>query len=146
MSSRGPGSHHSFPLPCAQLCVAYFIILDLLLIAGTGSASWAQSVGDVNTAVRDRQEVARSVSPTAAGGVPSSERPLRGSVDLVLIPVTVTDARDSPVPELNKRDFGLSDSGKPQDIKYFFAQAAPISISLILERESLMQEARIGNS
>jgi hypothetical protein len=146
MSSRGPGSHHSFGLPCARVRVAYFITLDLVLIAGAGSASWAQSVGDVNTAVRDRQEVARSVFPTAAGGAPSSERPLRVSVDLVLIPVTVADARDRPLLELNKRDFGLSDSGKPQDIKYFFAQAVPISIGLILERESLMPEARIENS
>jgi Ca-activated chloride channel family protein len=57
----------------------------------------------------------------------------------VLIPVTVEDARDRPVLELAKRDFELYDSGKPQDIKYFFAQAAPISIGLILDFSQSME-------
>jgi Ca-activated chloride channel family protein len=139
MSGRGPVSHHRFRFPCANVGLACFITLDLLLIAGAGGAAWAQSVGDRNTAVLDRQEVARSVSPTAGGGASSSERPLQVSVDLVLIPVTVADARDRPVLELTKRDFGLSDSGKPQDIKYFFAQAAPISIGMILDFSKSME-------
>ena len=41
--------------------------------------------------------------------------------------------------ELSKRDFGLYDSGKRQDIKYFFAEDAPISIGLILDFSKSME-------
>ena len=79
------------------------------------------------------------MSPTGAGLGRYSGRPLRVDVDLVLIPVTVADARNRPVLELSKRDFGLYDSGKRQDIKYFFAEAAPISIGLILDFSKSME-------
>ena len=129
MSSQSPVSDHSFRLPCVNLGLAYSIILDLLLIAGAGSPARAQSpLDDVNTAISDRHEVATSGSPTDAGLERYSGSPLRVNADLVLIPVTVADARDRPVLELSKQDFGLYDSGKRQDIKYFFAEAAPISI------------------
>jgi Ca-activated chloride channel family protein len=136
MSSRAPASDHNFRANFGPTCS---IVVGLLLIAGAGSAGWAQSVGDVNTAVLDRHATAASISPTGAGAPRSSERPLRVNADLVLIPVTVEDARDRPVLELAKRDFELYDSGKPQDIKYFFAQAAPISIGLILDFSQSME-------
>jgi Ca-activated chloride channel homolog len=139
MSSRASASDHNFRLSCANLGLAYSILLDLLLIAGAGSPAWAQSVGNVNAAVLDRHEVATSASTTDAGLARSSERPLRVSADLVLIPVTVADAKDRPVLELTKRDFDLYDSGKRQDIKYFFAEAAPISIGLILDFSKSME-------
>jgi Ca-activated chloride channel family protein len=57
----------------------------------------------------------------------------------VLVPVTVADARDRPVLELTKKDFNLYDSGQRQDIKYFFAELAPISIGLILDFSESME-------
>jgi Ca-activated chloride channel family protein len=139
MFSQSPVSDHSFRLPCVNLGLAHSIILDLLLIAGAGSPAPAQSLGDMNTAISDRHEITTSESPTGAGLRRSSERPLRVDVDLVLIPVTVADASDRPVLELSKRDFGLYDSGKQQDIKYFFSEAAPISIGLILDFSKSME-------
>ena len=140
MFSQSPVSDHSFRLPCVNLGLAYSIILDVLLIAGAGSPARAQSLGDVNTSIPDQHEEATSVSPTGAGLARNSGRPLRVDVDLVLIPVTVADARNRPVLELSRGDFGLYDSGKRQDIKYFFAEAAPISIGLILDFSKSMEK------
>ena len=139
MSSQSPVSDQSFRLTCVNLGLAHSIILDLLLTAGASSPARAQSPGDVNTAISDRHEVVTPVSPTDACLGRYSGRPLQVNADLVLIPVTVADARDRPVLELSKRDFGLSDSGKRQDIKYFFAEAAPISIGLILDFSKSME-------
>ncbi|HEY4050006.1 MAG TPA: VWA domain-containing protein [Acidobacteriaceae bacterium] len=138
ISSTVPVFDHSFRVFCAKLCFAFSIILELLLIAGACSVTWAQSVGDGNTAVLDQHEVATAISPTAAVSH-SSAKPLEINVDLVLIPVTVADAMNRPVLELSQRDFGLYDSGKRQDIKYFFAEAAPISIGLILDFSKSME-------
>jgi Ca-activated chloride channel homolog len=143
MSPLGPVSDHRVRPLFPNVSLAWFTILNLLVITGAGGAAWAQSVGDVNTAVLDRHATAASISPTDAGVARSSERPLRVNADLVLIPVTVADARDRPVLELTKRDFELYDSGKQQEIKYFFAQAAPISIGLILDFSKSM-ENKIG--
>jgi Ca-activated chloride channel family protein len=139
MSSTAPVCDHNVRLPCANISPICSIVIGLLLFAGAGSAAWAQSAADLNTAVLDRHATAASISPTGAGGARSPERPLRVNADLVLIPVTVADASDRPVLELTKRDFELYDSGKPQDIKYFFAQAAPISIGLILDFSKSME-------
>jgi Ca-activated chloride channel homolog len=139
MFSQSPVSDHGFRLPCVNLGLAYSIVLDLLLIAGAGSPARAQSIGGVNTAIPDRHDVATSVSPTGTDPGRYPGRPLRVNVDLVLIPVTVADASDRPVLELSKRDFGLYDSGKRQEIKYFFAEAAPISIGLILDFSKSME-------
>jgi Ca-activated chloride channel family protein len=139
MSSRVPVSDHRVRLACVNLGLTYSIMLGSLLFAAAGSAVWAQSAGDVNTAVLDRQPMATSISSTGAGPARSSDRPLRVNADLVLIPVTVDDARDRPVLELTKKDFNLYDSGQRQDIKYFFAELAPISIGLILDFSESME-------
>ena len=139
MFSQSPVSDHSFRLPCVNLAFAHSIILDLLLIAGAGSPARAQSLGDVNTTISDQHDVVTSMSPTGDSLELCSGRPLQVNADLVLIPVTVADARNRPVLELSKRDFGLYDSGKRQDIKYFFAEDAPISIGLILDFSKSME-------
>jgi Ca-activated chloride channel family protein len=138
MSSRGPASDHNCRLPRANFGPTCSIVVGFLLIAGAGSAG-AQSADDADTPVLGRQPAATSISSTGASVAPTSGRALRVNADLVLIPVTVEDARDRPVLELAKRDFELYDSGKPQDIKYFFAQAAPISIGLILDFSQSME-------
>jgi Ca-activated chloride channel homolog len=139
MSSRAPASDHDFRLPRANFGPTCSIVVGLLLIAGAGSAALAQSADDANTVILNQHTTAASISPPGAGEAGSSQRPLRVSADLVLIPVTVADAMDRPVLGLTKRDFELYDSGKPQDIKYFFAQAAPISIGLILDFSKSME-------
>ncbi len=57
----------------------------------------------------------------------------RVDVDLVMVPVTVTDAFNHPVGNLQKRDFLVSENGKQQEIRYFSTGDEPISIGLILD-------------
>jgi Ca-activated chloride channel family protein len=114
------------------------MILGALFILGACPATSAQNSGHVNAAGLDEHELAMPSSPTS-GLSNSSVKALQVNVDLVLVPVTVADAMNRPVLELSKRDFGLYDSGRQQDIKYFFAQAAPISIGLILDFSKSME-------
>src|SRR5246127_4459511 len=50
---------------------------------------------------------------------PSKTRPLRVDVDLVLVPVTVSDSMNRPVTSLKKEDFALYDENERQKIRYF---------------------------
>jgi len=58
---------------------------------------------------------------------------MRMSVNLVLVPVVVTDLRDRPVMNLRSEDFSILEDGQRQQIEYFAAEDAPISVGLVLD-------------
>jgi Ca-activated chloride channel homolog len=109
------------------------IVLNVLLIAGGAATGWAQSNEEVNTTIIRQPADAIPTSSSSVSPPERSARPLRADVDLVLVPVTVSDAKNRPVLELGKKDFALYEAGKQQDIKYFFAENEPISIGLVLD-------------
>ena len=60
-------------------------------------------------------------------------KPIRKDVDLVLVPVTVTDPMNRLVTGLEKENFFLTDSGQPQEIRHFSSEDAPISLGVIFD-------------
>ena len=67
-------------------------------------------------------------------------KPLRKDVDLVLVPVTVTDPMNRLVTGLEKENFELTDSGKPQEIRHFSSEDAPISLGVIFDISGSMAD------
>jgi Ca-activated chloride channel homolog len=67
-------------------------------------------------------------------------KPLHVDVDLVLVPVAVTDAKNRPVIALEKQDFAVYEENKPQDIRYFSAEEAPMSIALLVDTSESMSD------
>ena len=59
--------------------------------------------------------------------------PVRVNVNLVLVPVTVTDSMNRPVLGLGKEDFALLEGETPQEVRYFSAEDAPISVGVLLD-------------
>jgi Ca-activated chloride channel family protein len=53
--------------------------------------------------------------------------------NLVLIPVTVSDAMNHPVTSLEKKNFELFEAGEQQDIRYFSTEDSPISVGVLLD-------------
>ena len=79
---------------------------------------------------------------TASIGEPTLNirtKPMRVDVDLVLVPVTVTDALNRPVVDLPKQNFLLYEGGVAQPIRYFSNEDAPISVGLILDCSGSMR-------
>jgi len=60
-------------------------------------------------------------------------RPLRVDVDLVLLPVTVSDSMNRAVTSLKKEDFALYEGNQQQEIRYFSTEDAPISVAILLD-------------
>ena len=58
---------------------------------------------------------AQNPPPGSAGSVPT----FQSKVDVVLVDVVVTDSKDEPVTGLDKKDFEISEDGKPQTISVF---------------------------
>lgn len=82
------------------------------------------------------KEVTIASAPSPASLTP---RPMRVDVNLVLVPVTVTDSFSHPVMTLSKDDFLLFEADKPQPIQYFSSEDAPISVALVLDYSASMK-------
>ncbi len=73
-----------------------------------------------------------------APGLLAHTRPMRVDVDLVLVPVTVTDPMSRLVTGLEKENFILLDNGEPQAIEHFSSEDAPISLGVIFDTSGSM--------
>lgn len=65
---------------------------------------------------------------------------IRKSVDLVMVPVTVTDKMDRIVTGLDQNNFRLFDGKQQQAIKHFSSEDAPVSLGIVLDLSSSMSK------
>jgi Ca-activated chloride channel family protein len=99
-------------------------------------------------------------APAATGPAALSVRPgamIRVDVDLVLVPVTVTDTMNRLVTGLEKEDFQVFENNSRQEIHSFASEDAPVSIGIVFDlsgsmtsklvraRESILQFIRTAN-
>src|SRR5215471_1145503 len=121
----------------------FFILYMLSLI--WKSPTEAQSGQEVNTSVRSPSVNNAGVSVRTVERNPTQVpdpqlRPLRANADLVVVPVTVTDSMNRPVITLTKKDFTVYEQNKPQEIKYFEVEEAPISVAILLDVSKSMSD------
>jgi Ca-activated chloride channel family protein len=117
--------------------VALLLPLAVVLCMPACTA-WAQSdsIDEVHVVPH-----AKGASTASIGVPPLGPRtePMRVDVDLVLVPVTVTDALNRPVIDLPRQNFTLYEGGVAQPIRYFSNEDAPISVGLILDCSGSMK-------
>jgi Ca-activated chloride channel homolog len=113
--------------------------------AGTTPATGAPKGAEAPAATGDAATKAK------AGGL------IRMNVDLVLVPVTVTDPMNRLVTGLEKEDFKIYENNNEQAIKNFASEDAPVSIGIIFDlsgsmtskliraRESILQFIKTAN-
>ena len=81
--------------------------------------------------------------PTPAELDPSLKthtKPYKVEVDLVLVPVTITDPMNRLVTGLEKENFVVIDNGEKQEIRHFSSEDAPISLGVIFDMSGSMKE------
>lgn len=64
---------------------------------------------------------------------------IKKNVELVLVPVTITDGMDRVVTGLVKGDFEIFDGKKRQEIRHFSSEDEPISIGIIFDSSGSMK-------
>ena len=65
-------------------------------------------------------------------------KPMKVDVDLVLVPVTITDPMNRLVTGLDKDNFSLFEGKDQQDIKHFSSEDAPVSLGVIFDMSGSM--------
>ncbi|MGD0568975.1 MAG: VWA domain-containing protein [Candidatus Sulfotelmatobacter sp.] len=104
----------------------------------------AQSMLD-NVHVTPRAPIATASEPNTIADASSAthhpliNRPLiKKTVDLVLVPVTVTDPMQRLVTGLTQDNFQVFENKKPQQIQHFSSQDAPVSLGIIVDTSGSM--------
>lgn len=71
-------------------------------------------------------------------GLSAHVRPMKVDVDLVLVPVTITDPMNRLVTGLEKENFQLFEGNAAQDIRSFSSEDAPVSLGVIFDSSGSM--------
>jgi Ca-activated chloride channel family protein len=115
----------------------------LVVVGGMSIFSFAQGAGDitdvhivprgVNAPAAAATAVATPDLPAPSPGLKTAQRPLKVDVNLVLVPVTVTDPMNRLVTGLEKENFALQEGSQLQQIKTFSSEDAPLSLGVIFD-------------
>jgi VWFA-related protein len=87
---------------------------------------------------------AKSQSPEKPGGTPT----IRVNVEMISLPVVVTDRTGRRITDLKQEDFQIFEDGVPQEISGFASTDEPIDVALLLDTSGSTEFklARIQNS
>jgi Ca-activated chloride channel family protein len=115
------------------------VLLTALLSIAPLPCAFAQT--DVN----DVHVISREVAPPppkpdlpANSALSTRVRTLKVDVDMVLVPVTITDPMSRLVTGLDKENFQLFEGNTPQEIKSFSSEDAPVSLGVIFDSSGSM--------
>jgi Ca-activated chloride channel homolog len=117
---------------CLALILYFTFSLSVVLVVSSKSFPQSNEKPDLGSGVATNGD---SRAPSAARG-----ETLRSSVDLVLVPVTVTDALSRPQTNLGRENFTLYEGTQEQQIRYFSMEDSPISVGLLLDVSDSMQD------
>ncbi len=109
-----------------------------MLVAGVCGAQ-ENPLSDVHTAAPPVAAPPKEARPAPADGVAGGMPGIQVNVNLVLVPVSVTDPMNRLVTGLEKDNFQLFDNNTGQVIKSFATEDAPISIGIVFDLSGSMQ-------
>jgi Ca-activated chloride channel homolog len=122
------------------------LLLALFALCVSLTPALAQTtVDDVHVQPRDvtsqpdktkTQEIAKETIVPAS--LNTHIRPLKVDVDLVLVPVTITDPMNRLVTGLEKDNFQLFEGNSKEEIKSFSSEDAPVSLGVIFDSSGSM--------
>src|SRR5262245_9927611 len=113
-------------LPRRTKALATFVIAFFLGVVYMN----AQSLDDVHIVPR---------TDHVAGNSSTHEAAIKVNANLVLVPVTITDGMNRVVTGLDQANFEVLDNKQRQEIKHFSNQDEPVSLGIIFDTSTSMQ-------
>ncbi len=115
-------------------------VCTIIFLWGLGPGAFAQE-SEAHVAPRTLPKAAADVALNTPPDDPlkrSHDVPIRMSVDMVLIPVTITDPLNRLVTGLDKENFSIFEGHEEQEIRNFSSEDAPISLGVIFDMSGSM--------
>ena len=116
------------------------VVLILACIWSVAVPGFAQTdVNDVHVFPREIDKPKEAPKESlVTSGLSAHVRPLKVEVDLVLVPVTITDPLNRLVTGLEKQNFQLFEGSAAQEIRTFSSEDAPVSLGVIFDSSGSM--------
>jgi Ca-activated chloride channel homolog len=125
-----------FPKMFRATCLA---ILPLALAFSPGALAQS-AIDDVHITPRARSVAMVSAGiamPNSMGGLAAGSM-IHTSVELVMVPVSITDNFNRPIIGLDQENFEVFENKKPQEIKHFSSEDAPVSVGVVVDTSGSM--------
>jgi len=116
-----------------------FPLLLGLLFFSTHAISQS-SVDDIHVAPRVPAKAVSAAPESADAPLKSHTPAIKKDVQLVLVPVTITDDRDRLVTGLDKENFQVFEGKQQQEIRHFSSEDAPVSLGIIFDVSGSMTD------
>jgi len=124
---------------CARSRRGPEIALALMAIALMGASAAGQSY-DSEVHINPRPPVESSKPAFVDPGLQTHTRPIVKDVDMVLVPVTVTDPMNRLVTGLEKDNFQVFEGSNQQQIRHFSSEDVPVSVGIIFDTSGSMAD------
>jgi Ca-activated chloride channel family protein len=123
--------------------VRRILALSLFVLLGVSGRGFAQIVSpsdNVHIAPKEKpaEPAVKGVDPKDADLNKLGNRPIAVNVNLVLVPVTVTDPMNRLVTGLEKDNFAIFEGSKEQPIQTFSNEDEPITVGVIFDMSGSM--------
>ncbi len=129
------------PLSIGLRTLSCAVIACLLVLGCIPASAQDPDVEDVHVTPRvdpaDKTDAAIP-DPTAGDTVRMHAPMIKSKVDLVLVPVTVTDPLNRLVTGLDRENFEVFEGKDRQEVRHFSAEDAPISLGVIFDMSGSM--------
>ena len=127
----------SLPRRIVSPFLLWAVTFAISAFCGSATPALGQTdVNDVHVVPRIEREVPKESLVTP--GLKTHVRPLKVDVDLVLVPVTITDPLNRLVTGLEKGNFQLMEGSAAQEIRTFSSEDAPVSLGVIFDSSGSM--------
>jgi len=123
--------------------LSLYALLAFACLACLNRPTSAQTdVNDIHVQSREvekpKEPPKENVVTTTKDGLTTRVRPLKVDVDLVLVPVTITDPMNRLVTGLEKDNFQRDEGSSQQEIRSFSSEDAPVSLGVIFDSSGSM--------
>lgn len=119
--------------------ISCYLAVFLFLSCVINSALAQDSTDDVHVVPRVTAKTEANNSP-ADTSLNTHTAPIKKKVDLVLVPVTITDQMDRLVTGLDKNNFQVFEGKEKQEIQHFSNEDAPVSVGIIFDMSGSMTD------
>jgi Ca-activated chloride channel homolog len=144
-SATNPTSSILCQNPASVSALRALSLLSCTLLCLVAVSLGQTDVNDVHIQPRDVEkpkdvaaDAVTAPTPASTSGLSAHVRPLKVDVDLVLVPVTITDPMNRLVTGLEKENFQLYEGSSQQEIRTFSSEDAPVSLGVIFDSSGSM--------
>jgi len=110
----------------------------VLLIAVCGALPLLAQTSSQDVHIQPRIQPPALKEPDVDPALKTHTKPFKVSVDMVLVPVTITDPLNRLVTGLDKDNFTVFEGKDQQEIKHFSSEDAPVSLGVIFDMSGSM--------